>query len=103
MLGPTEFYKLAKQVDGRILGIGGVICSLGAVEEPPLSGCAAAFQGRRTALNSRQRFDAAEIFSRSAERMESNSGEERGLSFQSMNVCCRDMKNARVSSFDSNL
>ena len=45
---------------------------------------------------------AAAILSRSACFIESNSGVPMGLSFQSIKVCWRSMKNLRVSSFSAN-
>ena len=46
-------------------------------------------------------FAAEEIFERRASFSEANSGAESGLSFQSMNVCWRSMKNRRVSGFSA--
>ena len=46
---------------------------------------------------------AAAILSSSDFFIDSNSGVPVGLSFQSMNVCWRSMKNLRVSSFSANL
>ena len=46
-------------------------------------------------------FAEAEIFERRADLRDSNSGEASGLSFQSMKVCWRSMKNLRVSGFSA--
>ena len=46
---------------------------------------------------------ASAIFARRPSRVEANSGTSALTLFQSMNACWSDMKNARVSSFVSNL